>query len=123
MSEHDEQVALFNWAMLQAGKYPELDLLFAIPNGSYKSITQAMKFKREGLKPGVPDVCLPVARNGYHGLYIEMKYGKNKLSDKQIWWRNELKKQGYLVWLSYRFEDAKDIILAYLNGKVVEAHL
>jgi len=32
MSEHTEQVALFDWARLFGGRYPELALLFAIPN-------------------------------------------------------------------------------------------
>jgi len=49
----------------------------------------------EGVKRGVPDVFLPVARGGYHGLWIEMKYGKNKTTSNQKWWLNELKDQGY----------------------------
>ena len=51
-SEHQEQVYIFQWAELNKNKYPELEMLFAIPNGSNKTITQALKFKREGLRSG-----------------------------------------------------------------------
>ena len=32
-TEAQEQTALFQWAKMQSGKYPELALLHAIPNG------------------------------------------------------------------------------------------
>lgn len=38
----------------------------------------AVALKRQGVKAGVPDICLPVARNGYHGLHIELKAGKTQ---------------------------------------------
>ena len=123
MSEHDEQVALFQWAQMQAGKYPELDLIYAVPNGGKRHLHTAVKLKREGVKAGVPDIFLPVARAQYHGLYIEMKFGKNKLSEQQAWWKVKLQEQGYMCWVSYSFEDAKDIILAYLNVKWVPVQI
>lgn len=51
--------------------------------------------RSEGLKSGVPDLCLPVARSGYHGLYIELKAGKNKPTDNQLAWLEVLEAQGY----------------------------
>ena len=48
--------------------------------------------KRQGVKAGVPDICLPVARNGYHGLYIELKAGKNKATKNQEKWQVFLKR-------------------------------
>lgn len=56
-----------------AAKSPELASPFHVPNGSSKSKFQVVNFKWEGLKAGIPDLCLPVARRGYHALYIEMK--------------------------------------------------
>ena len=70
--EDDEQETLFEWAEIQAAKYPVLELMYHTPNGGKRDITTAKKLKRRGVKPGVPDVCLPVARGNYHGLYIEM---------------------------------------------------
>jgi hypothetical protein len=117
MSEHDEQAALFTWANYQANTMPELQLLYAIPNGGHRYKAVAVKLEAEGVKSGVPDVCLPVARSGYHGLYIEMKYGKNKPSDNQIAWLKALAGQGYKTAVCWGFEEAKTIVEAYLNGR------
>ena len=73
MTEHDEQVALLKFCNLNQVKYPELALLYAIPNGGNRNIVTATKLKAEGVKAGVPDLCLPVPRGGYHGMYLEMK--------------------------------------------------
>lgn len=83
MSEHDEQAGFFEWAAYSRGKYPELDFMFAIPNGGLRHVTVAQKLKAEGVRPGVPDTFLPVARGGYHGLWIEFKFEKNKLTELQ----------------------------------------
>ena len=107
---------LFEWAEVQRAKWPELDLLFHIPNGSCKSINQAIKFKREGLKPGVPDLCLPVARQGYHSLYIEMKRSNGgRLSDAQKWWLENLRSQGNKAVVCNGFEEAAGVIEDYLK--------
>ena len=90
-----EQSMLFQWCELQKGKYPMLSLLFAIPNGGSRHRLEAINLKKQGLKSGVPDIFLPYANKKYHGLFIELKYGKNKASEKQKAWINELNHQGY----------------------------
>ena len=107
MSEHDDQTRVFNWARSMAVICPELLLLFAIPNGAKlpwitdrkgrRFSPEANRLKDEGMKPGVPDFCLPVARKGFHGLFIELKFGRNKPSEQQIWWMDQLSTQGYLA--------------------------
>ncbi|MBQ6519105.1 MAG: VRR-NUC domain-containing protein, partial [Anaerolineaceae bacterium] len=107
-TESEEQCLLFEWAEMSLAKYPELALLFHVPNGSSKSKFQAVKFKREGLKAGVPDLCLPVARQGYHALYIEMKRTEGgRLSDAQKWWLENLQKQGNKAVVCKGFEEAE----------------
>ncbi|MBK8987407.1 MAG: VRR-NUC domain-containing protein [Chloroflexi bacterium] len=115
MSEHDEQAALFGWVELQANLYPPLRLLHAIPNGGHRHPVVAAKMKAEGVKRGVPDLCLPVARGGFHGLYIEMKFGRNRPSDEQLWWLEALAGQGYKTAVCWSFEAAQRIILEYLR--------
>jgi len=115
--EASEQIALVMWSMYEAGKYPELDLLFHIPNGGSRNKLEAYNLKKQGVKAGVPDLCLPVARGGYHGLFIEMKAGKNKTSENQEEWLENLQKQGYSAAVCYGFEEAKKVILKYLNLK------
>jgi hypothetical protein len=113
-SEHAEQAALIQWAELVQAHTPELGLLFAIPNGGQRHAAVAAAMKREGVKRGVPDLCLPVARSGKHGLYIEFKAGDGKLSAHQKRWRDLLIAQGYGVEVVYSFEQAKDLLVAYL---------
>ena len=116
--EAADQEAIFRWAELNKNKYPELALLYHIPNGGSRNKIEAANLKRQGVKAGVPDICLPVARGEYHGLYIELKHGKNKLSDLQREWLAWLNEQGYLALCVYGWEDAVGIIERYLKYNV-----
>lgn len=61
-SEATEQERVINWATFYAKDFPELDLLHHIPNGGSRNQLEAANLKRQGVKAGVPDFCLPVAR-------------------------------------------------------------
>jgi hypothetical protein len=115
MSEHSEQVALFEWAAWCEGKAPELGLLFAIPNGGVRHPAVAAKMKAEGVKPGVPDTMLPIARHNFHGLLIEMKYGRNRQTAEQKEWDKRLVEQGYIVSVCHSWQDAARILTWYLG--------
>lgn len=78
MSEAQEQEAVIEWC-----DWKHIPI-FAIPNGGKRDAREAAHMKRQGVRAGVPDLCVPVARGGFHGLYIEMKVGKNKPTDKQL---------------------------------------
>jgi uncharacterized protein YcgL (UPF0745 family) len=118
-TEHQQQCLIFEWAELNKNRYPELNLMFAIPNGSHKSITQAVKFKREGLKSGVPDIFLPHAVSPFHGLFIELKAKDGKLTKNQKNWILNLKSQGYFATVCVGSESAISVIKSYLKGEVV----
>ena len=114
--EGAEQATLFHWAEMQSIWYPELELLFHIPNGGKRSKSEAARFKAEGVKPGVPDICLPVARGEYHGLYIELKRRSgNHAADKQLDWLEKLNNQGYKTAICYGWEEAATVITKYLK--------
>lgn len=113
--EGNEQEALFRWAAFVRGRFPEIDLLYHIPNGGSRNNLEAANFKRQGVKAGVPDLCLPVARGKYHGLYIEMKYGKNKTSENQRKWLAALQRQDYAVAVCYGWQEAQELITKYLE--------
>ncbi|MHB8388268.1 MAG: VRR-NUC domain-containing protein [Acidobacteriaceae bacterium] len=116
-SEHAEQVALFQWAALASKRFPELKLLHAIPNGGARHIAVARKLKVEGVKAGVPDIFLPAARGGYHGLYIELKRSKGpKPTKEQEAWLRALTKAGYLALWARGWEMARMMIESYLLG-------
>ena len=116
--EHYNQVAVVQWAAYQAKKYPGLELLYAIPNGGRRHIGVARKLKAEGVKAGVPDLCLPVPRGTYHGLYIEMKSVKGKTTPEQKVWLVELSKQGYKTAVCPGAEEAIHVIQAYLEAGI-----
>lgn len=113
--ESQEQISLFQWAKLMQGRYPELSLLHAIPNGGKRNAREAARMKQEGVKAGVSDIFLPVARGGYHGLYIELKAEKGTLSDKQKWWIEETTKQGYYSTVCFGWVEASQVIKRYLD--------
>lgn len=119
-SEHDEQVRLFQWAELAAGRYPELAEMFAVPNGGHRHRAVAGKLKAEGVKAGVEDVMLLVPRGQYAGLLIEMKRVDASPSDvkpDQRAWHEIHRARGYCVWVCKGFEDARRVVLAYLGGE------
>ena len=75
-TEAQEQTTLFQWAAMMSGKWPQLRLCHAIPNGGSRNPIEARHLKEQGVKAGIPDLFLPCARGGFHGLYIEMKRRK-----------------------------------------------
>ena len=94
------------------------DYLFAIPNGGSRNKAEAGRLRATGVKAGVHDLMLPIARKGYHGLWIEMKHGKNDLSEKQAEWGERMRLAGYhtvTAWTSY---DAEKAIADYLGIKM-----
>ena len=113
-SESEEQIALFQWAEVMSGKHPELALMYHIPNGGARYAATAGRLNAEGVKSGVPDLCLPVARGAFHGLYIEMKVKPNKPTKLQLVWLSELSKQGYQTNVCYSWQEAADVIEKYL---------
>jgi len=94
-SEYEVQRDVFEWAEVHSLAFPELKLLNASLSGVKLPIGLAMKCKRSGMKKGYPDIYLPVARKGYHGLFIEVKVGYNKPSPEQLEWKRLLDEQGY----------------------------
>lgn len=116
-TEHEHQVTLFSWAALEQHRFPELEFMFAVPNGGKRDPRVAAKLKLEGVRRGVPDVWLPVPRGGYHGLVFEMKSGDNKETAEQKKYLRFLSQQGYLTATCYTWEDAKVLVENYLEGK------
>lgn len=118
--EAAEQTWLFQWAaQMQHYKWPELELLYHVPNGGSRNRVEAARLKAQGVKPGIPDVCLPVARCGYHGLYIEMKRQHGGvLSEDQKEKIPKLRDQGYRVEVCKGFQQAADVIEAYMEGRL-----
>ena len=81
-SESNQQIEFFDLIATKTKKNPLLESIHAIPNGGNRNMIEATKMKREGVVSGVWDVCIPIPRFGYAGLYIEFKWTGN-LSKEQ----------------------------------------
>lgn len=117
-SEHKEQSALIDWwDAASAGYGVPRFALYAIPNGAHLAggYAAASKLKAEGMRPGMLDLALAVPRDQFHGLYIEMKYGKNKPSEDQIKVGGYLKSAGYHVCTCWTADSAIQAVKEYLG--------
>lgn len=111
-SEQQEQFRAVNWIRKNG------IICHHSPNGGYRDAREGAKFKRLGTIAGFPDLTLPYARKGYHGLYIEVKkvHG-GKLSDVQVWWRDFLIGEGYAWHLAKGADECIEIVRDYFGMK------
>lgn len=133
-TEHGEQAAFFDWVLRNQTRLPQLECLYAIPNGAATARTgtrnadgswnwskgsrQALKLKAEGLRPGMPDIHLPVSGYGsnseYKGLWLEFKRPGNKPSDDQVRMAKILRFRGHRVEVVFTAEQAINLVEEYL---------
>lgn len=153
--EHGEQTALFAWsanAALYGFEYagddlsydhrtrnslavkygpaylvPVMSRLHAIHNQGHGDKIRGARAKAEGVRAGVPDICLPFPKfeNGgawHSGLYIELKQQKFRttknggVSEKQDDWIAYLRGAGYVACVCYGWREAAAAITRYVKG-------
>lgn len=110
--ERDEQKAIFDYARMRK----DLKWLFAIPNGGKRELKEAMSLKAQGVKAGVPDMFLPLAKHGYHGLFIELKVGNNTTSKQQDEFIKDVRLNDYKCEVCYGAKEAIKVLEEYING-------
>ena len=115
--EEDDQRLLFEWAEWATCSNPELALLYHIPNEGKRSKLVGYKLQAQGMRRGVPDICLPVPRGGYGALYVELKRRKGgRVSEEQRVWIDALNRAGNKAVICKGFDEAKAAIEEYLKG-------
>lgn len=114
-TEHGHQAALFCYFAQNFDKYPQTRFMFAIPNGGYRNATTAGRLKAEGVKSGVADIFLPWPTKWKHGLFLELKVGKNTPTKEQLLFLNEMEWLNYQAVWCIGWEAARDIIIKYLS--------
>lgn len=120
MSEHSDQVALLTWAGLNLARLPDLALLLSSQNGARVGIGQARKLVAAGLRRGVPDLLLPVARGPWHALWIELKQADGgRVAPAQRWWLAQLNAQQHRAVVCRGWPAAAQAIEKYLAGEDV----
>ena len=109
MAEIDEQKNVVAWCRMQG------ITIIHIPNEGKRSYYAGRELVAAGLAKGFPDLLILEARGGFHGMAIEMKYGKNTLTEEQKYWLRLLKDKGWAVHVSYSYENAVDKITQYMQ--------
>jgi hypothetical protein len=105
--EHKLQVAICNYLYLCGYEF------FAIPNGGLRNIKVAAKLKQEGVKAGVADLFVALSNGKYHGLFIEVKVGKNKQQPNQKIFEQKVLENGYQYKLVRSIDDMIAVIREY----------
>jgi hypothetical protein len=113
--ERRHQVALIKWVKAVKDAYPVLKLLYAVPNGGYRNIYVARKLKAEGVRAGVADLCLPAARRGYHGLYLEMKSEEGVATKEQKAFLRGVLEEGYCAVIAQGVDEARALVRWYIG--------
>ncbi len=111
MKELELQKNCVKWFRYQHGD----KILFHVPNGGHRNIAEAFKFKLMGVLAGVPDLFLAFPKNGFGGLFIELKT-KSGLTQKQGDMIVALKKAGYAVAVCKTLDGFISSIENYLDG-------
>jgi len=106
-------------------KYCELKNIpvFAIPNSQALSFLNRdaarnamIKLKHEGLRPGIPDLFIPIPTKKHHGMFIEMKTKGGSTNTNQDYWLKKLKELGYETVICYSSDEAQDKLKEYLTN-------
>ena len=109
MTESQEQRQLIQWCRTD----PKFQYLFHIPNESVGGHGWIIRNRQLGVKAGVPDLFYPVPMHGYHGLFIEMKAGRGRLSMEQRKWIKALTDLGYKCIVAHGWEEARTALEEY----------
>ena len=120
--ESAQQAQVVEWSRwaYKTGKYPMLNMLHCSLNGVKLSGTQARIAKGQGMLSGVPDLFLPVPKNGYHGLFIEMKSEKGRVTENQHWFLTNAESLGYKTAVCYSAKEAISAIQAYYDEETIK---
>ena len=113
-TEHEIQADFMAWW----SQAPRPGVLFAIPNGGFRSARTGVLMKAEGALSGVPDLFYANVCKGRPGLFLEFKRSnpKGRLSDAQKALFPRLEAAGYPIAVVYSGAAAMAAIDHYLNG-------
>jgi len=114
--EEVDHINTVNWFEYNFPEYADDFHHFA--NERKCTVMEGRKLKRMGVKKGVLDFHLAVPASGYHGLWIELKVEKGKLSKEQISFISRKNSRGYFAIAVWGFNAAKEVILTYLKKSI-----
>jgi len=109
--KEDQEQATFVQFLEQKG-----ELFYHVPNGGFRHPREGVKLKKQGVKAGVPDICICAMRKGFGGLYIEFKRRKKSIvSERQKEWIENLRQAGYKAEIAAGYDEAVKIYTSYIQ--------
>lgn len=111
--EHFEQSRFFG--VIRTLKHPGLKGIFAVPNGFLRTPSMRIRAWQEGQLSGVWDVLLPTPCGGHHGLWLEFKSPRGKLTEAQQTFGALMSKRGYQCAVVRSYKEALEVVEKYLR--------
>lgn len=119
-TEHSHQVAFMIWC--KDSGIPDIEMLYAVPNGGDRTPSVGARMKAEGVKRGVPDIVWPVPMHRWAGLYMELKKPQHflvkegGLSKEQDVWIRKLREKHYAAVVCYGWMALAVAVKRYMTG-------
>lgn len=118
MPRHTESIIQrqsVKWFNLQ---YPSISkLLFAIPNGGFRSKTEASIMKGEGVVSGVSDLILLYSNGIYNSLCLEMKAPGGKQTENQKAWQRLAESHGNKYAICHSLDEFMNEVNGYIQQR------
>ena len=116
-TEEIEQAKVIRWSHLPEVRklMPQLRWLHHSPNGGKRDGFTGGQMKALGVKPGFPDLILPVGSGLANGLVIEMKSDTGTLSAEQKEWKAHFLAEGWQFRLARSAQEARSELCQYLG--------
>ena len=101
--------------------YPDIaSAAIHIANERKTSNYEGSLLKRKGVKKGVSDLFWPKPQKTFHGLWIEVKTEKGRLSIEQSRFIYETSQDGYFACVCFGSQDVVDTVCAYFSVPIVQ---
>lgn len=110
-SESDLQKACVSWFKT---KHPNIYTISSYLQGNINGFAASQEANSMGYQAGCPDLFIVYPSKGYHGLFIEFKSSKGKLTPLQKLWRDELIELGYKWDMINNSQDFINLINGYI---------
>lgn len=109
--EHDLQAAIVDLIRTTA---PEI-LFSGTMGGVRLSMNQAKRAKAAGYLKGIPDLIFYEPRNGFHGLAIELKTKRGKISPIQRERIEDFRIRGWKAEVAFGYDETLAILRKYFD--------
>lgn len=109
------QIEFFKLIRAYRDKYPVLNMVYAVPNGTYTNQINAEKAYALGRTSGPWDVTIDVPRGTYHGARIEFKSSTGRLSATQKKYKLYYDEYNFLAVVCRSCDEAWKFTLDYIG--------